>query len=272
MIINPLKVKSENIIYIYQKYFKMKKVIILMLLSISNIYGQDTIKPIFNGFGILKVNTTTISVIKELVTILNTQGRIINNSENESKARILIDNVENSDTDVKYGVVLMISEDTLNPSNSPIYSSSCKKAKIFIIGGYTVAGIKIKGLRLTFINDTLAEIHCKATTELTDAIRLKYGIGELKSKSKEVSCLYKYTGNSIKYEEKDITESWDNGDIRAYSQSSKYYNDKCEEKYLLYVNISSKKRTEEKRECEEETNLFRKQKNELEKKKLLNDF
>ena len=249
----------------------MKKLLLLMLLSISNIYSQDTIKPIFNGIGILKINSP-IKIINEIRTIVGGKGIIINSSEKESELKRLLDNIENSDTDEKYGVVVLLSEDTINPSNSPMRSSSCKKVKIFLVAGYTVAGIKIKGLKLTFFNDTLAEIDCKGTSELTDAIRLKYGVGELRSTTKEVSCLYKYNGNSVKYEEQRITESWNNEDIRAYSHTSKYYNDKCEEQYLFYVSISSEKRIEEKRFCEEVTNLSRKQKNELEKKKLLNDF
>jgi hypothetical protein len=250
----------------------MKKLILLMLLSISNIYSQDSIKPIFNGIGIFKINTTTFTVINELKTILGTEGRIVKSKDTESELMMLMDKIENSNTKEKYGVIIMMSEDTLNLSNSPYRASSCKDVKKIIVGGYAVAGIKIKGLELTFLNDTLIKIHCDKTPELIEAIRLKYGEGELKSKSKEVNCVYKYNGNSVQYEEIRITESWSNDDISALCVTSKYYNDKCEQQYLSFINISSYKKTNEQIKCEEKTNQIRKQKTEFEKKKQLKDF
>ena len=138
----------------------MKKLLLLMLLSISNIYGQDTIKPIFSGFGILKVNTTTISVIKELETILNTKTRIINSSENESKLSSLLKEVENpySTTNEKYGVICIILEDSIDKYNNPIQASTCEKIKVFRIGGYSISGIKVTGLKISFLDDTLIDI------------------------------------------------------------------------------------------------------------------
>lgn len=272
MIINPLKVKSENIIYIYQKYFKMKKVIILMLLSISNIYGQDTIKPIFNGFGILKVNTTTIKVINELETILNTKRRIINNSENEINANLLINNVENSDSDEKDGVICILIEDSTDTYKNPVYASSCEKVKVFKIGGYSISGIKITGLEITFLNDTLININCNNTRDLMEAIHLKYGEGKKTIENKEIECTLRMTGNIIKYEESILTEEWKNNDIMAYEKIKKYYDDKCNPQYINYLTIYSRTKKRIQSECERNTKKRREEKKKQEKMKTLNDF
>ena len=274
MIINPLNVKSENIIYIYQKYFKMKKVIILMLLSISNIYGQDTIKPIFNGFGILKVNTTTISVIKELETILNTQTRIINSSENESKLSSLLKEVENpySTTNEKYGVICILLEDSTDTYKNPIYASSCEKVKVFRIGGYSVSGIKVTDLKITFLNDTLIDINCNNTRELMEAIHLKYGEGKKRIENKEIECTLRMTGNIITYEESILTEEWENNDIMAYERIKKYYDDKCNPQYINYLTIYSRTKKRIQSECERNTKKRREEKKKQEKMKTLNDF
>lgn len=250
----------------------MKKIIILTLLITNNVFTQDSNNPVFNGIGILKVNITNISVVKELETLLNTQTKKINSIDNEMKLYSMVDNIEKSGSNEKYGFIINLSEDTLNPSNKPIYASSCKNAKVFVIGGYSISGIILKGLRLTFFNDTLIEIHCDGTTELTDAIKLKYGRGKLTGDSKEINCIYKYNGNTIKYKEEDIKETWNNGDIEAYVRTSKYYNDNCKEKFLFYMEISSLKKTLEKYKCEEEIKKNRKIKEETEKLKNLKDF
>ena len=252
----------------------MKKILILTLLITNYIYCQDTIKPIFNGFGILRINTTTISVIKDLETILNTETKTINSREGESKISSLLKEVENpySSSNEKYGVICILLEDSLDKYNSPIYASTCEKIKVFRIGGYSISGIKVTGLRITFLDDTLIDIQCNNTRDLMEAIHLKYGEGKKKIENKEIECTLRMTGNVIKYEEIILTEEWENNDIKAYERNKKYYDDKCNPQHINYLSIYSRTKKRIQIDCENNTQKRRDEKMKNEKMKTLNDF
>jgi hypothetical protein len=252
----------------------MKKLVFLFLIVNNFIFSQDSIKPFFNGFGLLKVNQTTISVIKELETILDTKTRVINSTEEEYQFGKLLDKIENSysTTNEKNGIICIMIEDSINKWKSPTNASSCNKVKTFKIGGYSVAGINIKNLTIKFYNDTLTEINCENTKELMEAIHLKYGEGEKKIENKEIECTLSLTGNIIKYEETTLTEEWENNDIRAYEMNKKYYDSKCNPKYFHYLNIYSINKNDLIYECEESVETRRENKKNDEKRKSLDDF
>jgi hypothetical protein len=241
----------------------MKKLVFLFLLISNFIFSQDSIKPIFNGFGLLKVNQTTISVIKELEILLKTESKEIKSQGNYSYVQDLINNGT-----YKKSFILEIVNNKKHKEESPILAPKCELVKLYIVKGYKVSNIELINLHLKFYNDTLTEIKCDITTELKNAIKLKYGDGETQSDRKEIKCTYTYNGNTITYEELEIDETWRNKNTFSTIRFKKYYNSDCKEKYFNYLLISSYKSIEDIINCEKDAINIENQ----EKLKNLKDF
>jgi len=169
---------------------------------------------------------------------------------------------------IKKPIICQLIMNTKDKNKSPFFAPKCPLVKYYYIKGYKVSDIELVNLELEFYKDTLIEIKCDVTIELTDAIKLKYGEGETKIEKKEIKCTYTFNGNSISYEEISMNESWRYKDIHSLIQFSKYYNSDCKERTLNYISISKIGAYDMISKCEKEITDIENQ----EKLKKLKDF
>ena len=127
--------------------------------------------------------------------------------------------------------------------------------------------MKIKGLKMTFYKDVLFEIECDSNKKLEEALKLKYGEPEFKLEKKQVSCIYKYTGNKVNYEDKTFMQTWENGNIKAVNYTIFWHNDKCEDMFLKSLIISDFSKKDIVDKCEKD---IRNQHESKEKQKRVN--
>ncbi len=117
--------------------------------------------------------------------------------------------------------------------------------KVFILWEYKLTKIDMKNTQLTFLDDVLVHIFLSdPPKELTDALEIKYGKGVVETERKTVKCSSVY-GETTPEQVKFLTY-WNKGeDVQAMSVLSEYRNDKCEKRFLSFVDISlSQKVTE----------------------------
>lgn len=193
---------------------------------------------------------------------------------NENNAKIAI--VDSYKEEANFGgkSKIAIAELVKNKNNkydSPIEAPKCSLVRVFKISHYSVSGISFEKFTVSYYNDKLYEIETDYSDELRDALTVKYGEGKPSSRSKEVNCIYNLTGNKITKKEFSQTDTWNNGTINCYATISKYYSDKCEERFLSYITvidtIISKKSTDcFLKESKEES------KSKMPKKESLNDL
>lgn len=114
----------------------------------------------------------------------------------------------------------------------------CPNTKVLLAKKYEVAGIKIEGLQLKFYEGKLVSIYILSPSlDFRDAIRTKYGDGDLKTERKEVKCTSIY--GETTYEEVKYKTFWNKDqDIETVSYLSKYRDSKCKEQFLSYFQIS----------------------------------
>lgn len=223
--------------------------------------AQDSIQQTnIEGIGIFKIGKTDISIIEELKNELNVKVERTNNSSYQYSKEL----------DSKK-FILEFYADTVNSYNSPVYSSVLSDVRIFEVRGYSVANIELKDLVLYFYKDTLYELKCDYSQELIDAVKLKYGEGQLESSEREVQCSSRLTG-TYSLKEQTFYTTWSNGLIHAVYTLSKYYDSKCEKKLLAYFIVSNSQLVTEIRELEDALKNLRKNADAEAKKKELKDF
>jgi hypothetical protein len=238
----------------------MKHLYILFTLVSSLAFCQDSIQPKIEGIGGFKINKTTTSIIKELEKTLNIQT-IRTNS---------MDYVFSQDK-MAGNYILELYRDSVNTYNSPTYAPALNEVKVYKVKGVKVAEIELTEMYLHFYRDTLIEINCGYTMDLIDAIRTKYGNGTSEIKEKDIQCSSKIAG-TFTVKEQTSYERWQNNNIEAVSCIHKYYNSKCEENFVSYIQVSDHART---LFISVETRNYEKKKRELEtqkKKELLKEF
>ncbi|GAB3539422.1 hypothetical protein [Spirosoma fluminis] len=197
------------------------------------------------GLGPFKIGQTTITIIDDLAKEMRTKIQIID-SRNRFKAAS--------------GKLYEIVNNPKNPDESPSDAKLCSKARVFMVGSYKVADIKLEHIILTFLNDKLIYLRCDGSNTLDDAFDVKYGKSKLEAEQKpSANC-----GGL----EKTYTRKWGNEDISAtsYFASSRSYN--CSEFLYYSFSIGSEDWLFELRMCNEEAE----EKNRAEKKKKLNDL
>jgi hypothetical protein len=196
----------------------------LLTLSMLDLIAQQAK---IEGIGIFKISKDTSSIIQELEKQLDTKCRKfysmsdVFNLEDESKV-----------------VIAELFPDTVDIYHSPVRASFCSQVRVFFINKYIIAGITLNNIYLTFYNGYLTEIYCDITTELNEAIHLKYGDPVIENKVKEIECINNNTGNTIKHKEQTIYQRWENGEIKATACLSNYYDSKCKELLINYFMIS----------------------------------
>ncbi|WP_343633433.1 hypothetical protein [Fluviicola sp.] len=203
---------------------------LLILCLLGSIYSSsqisDSIK--IEGIGLFKIGKTTVSSIEELSKKFSTKIKSTNSSSD------LYNLTTNNNK-----IIIQLFADTVKTYNSPSYTSYSSNVKTYRIIGYSAADIELNDLTVKFYNDTLYYMNCNMSSDLNNAIKLKYGEGKIEVKEKEVVCKNRSTGIERKLIEKTYFQKWDHDDIMAVSILSEYYNDKCERRLVSALTIES---------------------------------
>ena len=214
----------------------MNKILILIFLTANfsfaqnNTQTQQNNKPVFNKLGEFIIDKTTIEIIKSLEEKYNTTSEIINDAKTDSYFRL----GNNDDNSVK---IAQIIENEQNISESPATAPKCPKGKIFNIKGLKISDVEIINLKLSFYDDTLSNISCDITQELTEIIRLKYGKGVVELK-KEFDCQKIINGKKVKKFRIEKSEVWNYEYL--FNAEINYIKPGCIENYeMYYLTISS---------------------------------
>lgn len=194
----------------------MKKLLLLFIFLpiLCTSFSQDQK---IEGIGLFKIGQTHVSIIDKLSEDINTKTISCNSSSDFYE-------IEYSKT--KY--IIQTFPDTVKEYNSPPGSSLCQNVKSFSVKGFYVAGIQLKDLKLQFYNDTLYYVSCDYTSDISEAMKLKYGVGKLETKKKEIECKNSYSGTKRTLTETTIYETWEHDEITAIGRILEFYNSKCE--------------------------------------------
>lgn len=205
----------------------MKKITLLFLIPFAVFLNQKSFSQAkINGISIFKIDKTNIKIIDSLA----------NNGYSLKTCKDLY-------SCSKYNISGMNIYEMVNDTIKPDMSlPMIKENRTFVIGEYTIAGIKITNLELNFYNDILFEIKAKGDLELQSALKEKYN-GTLKADKKEIACRSIY--GDFKEEEVTYTTTYrEDEKIKAYSVFKVYFDDKCKKNSLNYTLITNFK-TEE---------------------------
>lgn len=215
---------------------------IFVLLALYS-FAQDKIE----GVGKFKVKKTTTSIMKDIATELGTKIQIVTNYDQYF-------DLTSPSSLLKKQRVLEFKPDTIDKANyyNTTLATLCPEYQVFLITSYDIAGINLKNIRLTYFRDTLAAFHCDYSTQIKEALTLKYGASKDTATTKDVLCTFTYTGNQVTYKEVTSYNRWNNDDISATLYLHRYYDDKCKEKFLSYFDVSVAKHILTKSSCDEE--------------------
>lgn len=223
-------------------------------------WAQDSY-PKLEGIGKFKVNIANLSLVEEISNELKCKVEMINSSQayyQFAKESPKIYQIAPNDGTIGIG--------------QPPESSSCEGVEVFYINRYSVSGVPMSEIFLTFKDGLLVKFKCEPTTEFRDAIKAKYGSGELETDKKTVSCVTKLTGVTTEYEETTYRQKWENGGVNASLTLMVYYNDKCQKRYLNLFSINDVTADKQIFECESQNRKKATQAKEQDLKKKLSDF
>jgi len=176
--------------------------------------GQEIIE----GIGPFKINKTTTSIIDELVKNDGYKVKVIRKAADNL---ILTTRINKIIREVYYDTTGFYKDQDQFPA---LYFDNIKSYYIY---KYTIAEFELWSIRLIFKNDVLIYYSSSVPAELGDAMALKFGEPERKTDEKEVTCLYKLTGNQVKSKDKTITSVWKNGTISATLTYDDFYDSGC---------------------------------------------
>ncbi|MVM33279.1 hypothetical protein GO755_24780 [Spirosoma sp. HMF4905] len=190
----------------------------LLIALTRSVTSQDKVE----GIGKFKIGKTPISITQEIA------------KESGDSIHIL-DEYLNMDTE-KFGIAEIVVNKAY-PDRSPEQALFCPDVRIFQIPAYQVAGIEIKNLWLTFKGGILIGLQCDNSTDIHEALKLKYGPPVIKTVKKPIDCVYLSNGNKLQREESKYTSSWTNGKIVATETTHRFYDKNCVEDITTLVFI-----------------------------------
>lgn len=235
----------------------MKRILVLFLVIVcTTSFGQDKIE----GIGRFKLKKTTVAYIDTLEKEKKFDRESIRSWNDFFKLRFKKDKIAE------------VFADTLNTYNSTSYSHYCSDTRVFYISRIEIAGIELTDTYLLFYKDTLVAINTDYKSEIAEAFKLKYGEPQLEKKETETKCTLKLTGSELSYTDPMYYQYWTNNDIRCTAAIGYYRDSKCEKQTLSYITISINKLVEKINECDNREKDRIRGKQDLDKKKKLDDF
>nr|GFB63580.1 hypothetical protein [Tanacetum cinerariifolium] len=210
------------------------------------------------GIGKFKIGKTTLAIIPELEAEMEVKVKRVGSYSDYAKA--------------EGGDILELIPDATDDLKGPPYASLCPAAKVYMLPAYKVADIYLANVKLTFYNDILIDFHCDGSTELIEALGLKYGKPSMKKDEKDVPCTFTHTGNKIVYKEVTYTQSWNTPPLAAEAILMKYYDSKCKDNLINYFSICDPAAAKKMHACESTEEARRDAAEITEKKKKLGDL
>lgn len=232
---------------------------LLILFCFSRSNAQDQFPPM-EGIGKFKVNAANLSLVEEISQELKCKVNLINSFEAYYQF--------SKDSPKIYQIAPYDKSFSSNPPHSP----NCQGVEVFYINKYTVSSIPMSEVFLTFKDGLLVQFQCEPTTEFREAIKLKYGSGQLETVNETVKCVTKLTGITTEYEANKYYQKWATGNISATLTLATYYNDKCQKRYINSFLVKDSLVMKDISECESTNRKEAMQAKEQEQKKKLSDF
>lgn len=192
----------------------MKKILLLSvyLFSFATYAQSSKIK----GLGRFQIGITTIDSMYAMESTFDKPIRAISDKYEESIQETYFNSF-----------VQLVSNDVLSEKVENAFCSN--NITLFKSPMFTISGIEIIDLKLTFYKNVLIKIDCEYSEDLKDGLVLKYGKGQVKSSKSPVKCYYKLTGRTEGiYYNISTQRVWVNGAIKAVLSYQYTYNNECE--------------------------------------------
>jgi hypothetical protein len=213
--------------------------------------------PGLDGIGLFRIGVTDTT---DLQAFAKSKGTFVGVMEDEADVY--------TPTDETKIALVVPSED----GNYTVHSTLCPKAQVYYLSSYEVAGIRLSEVYLTFYSKKLIEFKCEYSSELVDALTLKYGKPKTDIKERPRNCVFVHTGNKITYKDVTTRESWENGGIHASATIMKWYDSSCEKHLGSYFAISNSHQVLTVYSCSEAQEKARAQVMQQQRKKKLSDL
>lgn len=192
----------------------MKKITLIVLLSISSIIAKSQEK--FYGIGKLKIGSDTSTLIQ----LAKDNGLSL------VKVKGFLDAYRTKEG--TYSRLYAGKEYIPDASMVP-------EVAVFKLGDIKVADITINNICVKYYKNSLYYFNSDYSSELNQAMELKYTDFKKRTERDTVSCINKATGNKYDLEGIMFYSNWVNGDVTATTAIGSYYNDKCQKNILSYV-------------------------------------
>lgn len=213
-----------------------------------------------DGFGQIRIGKTYLQIIKDI-------GLKKVKEESNGKSGFFSPALSNTPILLRY-------DSEKKVTTSDLYVSVCSNSYVLFLPRYEVGDIDIKDIRLSFYNDTLYFIQVnKPSDKFIDAIKLKYGKGNLVRQIDTVKCSSLYAKNYEVFEQR-FTTTWPdpNDELHVWESIQDYRNSKCEQVFTSSFYIIHNKGNRRLLNCQIETRDIIKAKEAKEKKDKLGDF
>jgi len=171
---------------------------------------------LFTGIGKLKIDIDTI----ELIKVIEGYGL------NRKPINKFMDSYYMNKA--HYGRVVYNEKEYLSGA------SSVPEVAVYFIKEMEISSIPIKNIYLKFYNNKLYSFKSDYSTELTNAMELKYTEFKRSILRDTTQCLAKNTGNRYDLIGSKFYTKWENGNISAESMAGDYYDDHCQKKYISW--------------------------------------
>lgn len=204
----------------------MRTLVFILFFSFANLANAQTL----TGIGKIQLGKP-LGIIDDLASELNTKI--------QSQSDILDD----TDMNQRVGIWELLMNEK-NPLMSPPFASACPETKVYKIKGYSVAGIKFADMHLKFLNGELISISTDYSTEITEALKTKYGSPTTDLKKENKQCGGSYI------EETTITDRYPSPEnVNATGVLRQYYDYKCKQSVMAYLTISTTDKSSEASTC-----------------------
>lgn len=234
----------------------MKKIftVILIIISLPGFAQEQKIE----GIGQFKISKSTISIIDDLASQMGVKIKSISESVSLSNAKI---------NNERY-IFKLIKDSTRSDFLQPSYSTSCPDFAVYAIFEIAISSFFFDNVYLTFYQDTLISFKSDHVENLDQALAVKFGKPELFDDEKDITCVYTYTGATIKKKEMNLKQTWKNEYIEAVVSDWQFYTSDCQLHIISGFSVENTEYVHLLYQCEKDQKdaLEQKAKDELKKK------
>ncbi len=209
------------------------------------------------GIGQFKISKTPISYLNDLASQMGVEIKQI--SDNGK-----LYDIEKRSTSF---IIQLIKDPSKTGFSEIIYSTDCPQYSVFLVSGLTISTFTFNNVYLTFYRDTLIRFKSDYVEKLDEALTIKYGKPELFDDEKDITCVYTYTGATIKKKEMNLKQTWKNEFIEAVISNWQFYTSDCKEHIVSDFSVENTEYMHLLYQCEKDQKDADKQKEKDELKK-----